>query len=574
MAVIADRLRVRALGRIEPATLLLIVASAVVLYLVMVPLVMLLWTSLKTTPVGVPGPLTLQNFVKAYADPALFRLVANSFLYAIGVCAISFTFGFTSAWLVERTNTPGRNLAFTLIYVQLFIPGILSSIAYIMLLSPKIGLINLIAMKTLGLTQPPLNIYSLYAMIFVGGIMAADTMFLLLSGALRSMDPALEEAATTSGAGTIRTMRTVTLRLMLPAVVASMIYIFVRAIESFEIPAVIGLPAGILVFSSKIYVASSRFPADYGLASALGIGLLAITVVGLLLYQRVIKRAEKYVTVTGKGYRPRVIDLGPWKYLGTAFLFTYLLFAVILPILVLFWASLLPFYQVPSLKALSLVSLKSYISTINYPSIQLAARNTFTLAVLGGVISMFLAAVVSWIVIRSRVVGRRILDTLAFSPLAMPGLVVGLAIMFVYLTIPIPIYGTIWILLVVFVTKGLPFATRNTNTAFLQIHRELEDASRISGASWWQTFSRILVPLTIPAFIAGFLFVFVHIVKELSAAILLYSPKSLVLSVIVWEMWNAGTISDVASLAIMLIVLIGVVTYLGRRWMERAAIPH
>lgn len=571
VAGVISRLKGRLTGRFDLTKLLLILGSVVVVYLVMVPLVMLLWTSLKTTAVGEPGALTLANFLKAYSDPALLRLVGNSFWYACGVCGMALVVGFVMAWLVERTNTPGRNLAYTLFYVQLFIPGMLLSIAYILLLSPKIGLINIAAMKAFGLTQAPFNVYSIWAMIFIGGLMTADTMFLLLTGALRSMDPALEEVASMSGAGTVRTMRTVTMRLMVPAIMAALIYTFVRAIEAFEIPAVIGIPAGIMVFSSKIYVATAQVPSDYGLAAALGVGLLVITVAGVLLYQRVIKSSEKYVTISGKGYRPRVIDLGPWKYLGTAFLFTYLLFSVLLPILVLLWASLLPFYQVPSLEALKLVTLQSYGDTLTYPSIQRAATNTFILATLGGIASMFLAAVISWIVIRSKIKGRRILDTLAFTPLAMPGIVLGLAIMFVYLVLPIPIYGTIWILLVVYITKNMPWATRTTNTALLQIHRELEDASQSSGATWFQTFSRILLPLTLPAFIAGFLWVFVHSVRELSAAILLYSPKSLVLSVIVWELWNAGTISSVASLSIMLLIFIGIVTYLGRWWMERAS---
>lgn len=564
-----ERLRGRFSEGFDKTNLLLIGTSVVVVYLVVMPVVMLIWTSLKTTPVGVSGPLSFENFVKAYSDPALLRLVSTSFLYAIGVCCVSLFFGFIMAWLVERTNTPGRNIAYALFYIQLFIPGMLTAIAYILLLSPRIGILNLALMRSLGLEQAPFNVYTLYVMVFAGGVVAADTMFLLLSATMRSMDPSLEEVASLSGSGTLRTMRSITFKLMIPAISAALIYNFIRAIESFEIPAVIGIPAGIMVFSSRIWMATSQN--DYNLASALGVSMLIITVIGVLLYQRVTRRAERYVTVTGKGYRPRMINLGPWKWLGTAFLFVYLLFSVILPVLVLFWASLLPFYQVPSMEALNLVSLKSYQKAITYPSIQLATRNTLLLAVMGGVISMFLAAVISWIVVRSQIWGRRVLDILATTPLALPGIVMGLAVMFFYLVVPIPIYGTIWILLVVFVTKSMPWATRNINAAFLQVHRELEEASKNSGASWWMTFSRILVPLTLPAFISGFLWVFVHVVRELSAAVLLYSANSQTLSVIIWEMWNAGTISDVASLSIMMLILIGVVVYLGRWWMERVS---
>lgn len=559
------------LARLEPSSILLILCAAVVVYLVMVPMFMLVWSSLKTTPVGVPGPLTLANFVKSWTDPAGLQLMANSFTYAIGICAVAFIFSFPLAWLVERTNVPGRNFAYTLVYVGFFIPGMLAGIAYIMLLSSKIGLINTVLMNVFGLSSAPFDAFTLYAMIFVGGVQAADMMFLLLSASMRSMDPSQEEAAATSGASTFRTMRTITLPMMFPAILASAIYILIRGIESFEIPAVLGIPAGILVFASKIYLASSSIPVDYGTASSLGVGMLVICALGILLYQQATKKAEKYVTVSGKAYRPRRIDLGRWKYLGTAYIYTYLAFSVAMPILILFWASLLPYYQSPSPEALSLVTLKAYQRVLSLPGVQQAAMNTLFLAVVVGAFTVFLAAVISWIVVRSKIAGRKVLDFLAFSPLAMPGIVIGLALLFAYLVIPIPVYGTIWILAIVLVTQCLPWTTRNTNNAFLQIHHELEDASRISGASWWRTFRTVLIPLVIPAVVAGLLWVFVRVVKDLSAVILLYSPKNQVISITVFELWQTGRVADVGALSMMMVAGIGVVTFLARRWMEAAA---
>lgn len=556
--------------RLNPMVLLLGFVTVIVMYLVIVPLFFLLWTSLKTTPAGEPGPLTLHNFTQAYLDPTLYPLIGNSFIYATGISIFAFALAFAISWLVERTDTPLRNITYTLILVQLFIPGILSSIAWIMLLSPRIGIFNNAAITLFGLEQAPFNVYSLQAMVFAGGIHSAGTMFLFLSAAMRSMDPALEEAASTSGAGTLPTLWRVTLKLMAPAAVAAIIYTFIHGIEAFEIPAVMGIPAGIQVFSTKIYLANHKFPPDHGLAAALGVTLVTITIVAVLLYQYITRKAERYVTVTGKGYRPRLINLGAWRYPAAAFLACYLLLAVVIPVLVLIWASLLPFYQVPSFNALRLLTFASYVEVLTYPGVQLAAKNSFLLGILGGVITMFLAAIISWIVIRSKVPGRRILDTIAFTPLAIPGIVMGLSLLVVYLTIPNPIYGTIWILLICFVTKYLPWTTRNTNTAFIQIHKELEEASQLSGASWWQTFTRILVPLVIPVFVGGFIWVFIHVIRELSAAIILYSPQSTMLSVIVWEMWNSGTISQVSALAVMLIVFVGLITFIGRQYTERA----
>ena len=555
--------------RFNIENILLISTAALVAYLVVLPLFMLLWNSLKTTPPGVPGPLTFHNYIEAYLDPTLYPLMLNSFIYAGGSTLIALLFAFTIAWLVERTNVPFRNLAYTMAIVATIIPGMVASIAWVMLLGPRIGLINLFFMKLFGLGEGPFNIYSMWGMLFVGGLRHVPVLFLFLASAFRAMDPSLEESSASCGAGKILTLFRITFPLMLPAIVAALLYSFVNSIDAFEIPAIIGIPAGIHVFATKIYLAMHQSPPDHGLASALGSTVLAICVGGTILYQRVIVRSERYVTVTGKAYRARLIDLGGWKYLGVAFMFIFLLLDFILPLLTLFWASLVPFYQVPSMRALRTISLVAYIDAIRYPGVLNAIENSLLLSVMGGIVTLFIAAIVSWIVVRSNVTGRRVLDFLAFSPIAIPGIVLSLALMFFYLMVPLPIYGTIWILLIAFVTKYLPWATRSTNTAILQIHKELEEASMVSGASWWQTFVRVLVPLIIPAFVAGFLYIFSHIIKEISTAILLYSPKSNLLSIIIWELWEAGTIAELGAVSVMLAIFLGVVTFIGRKQVER-----
>ena len=552
--------------------LFLICITMLVVYLVLTPLGMLIWNSLKTTPPGVPGALTFANFAKAYSDPTLYPLLVNSLLFAAGSTVFSFFFAFMMAWLVERTNTPLRDLAYVMAIVATIIPGMIASIAWIMLLHPRIGLINLALIKTLGLSQAPVDIHSMYGMIFVGGLRQVPVMFLLLAGALRSMDPSLEESSATCGSSNAATMLRITFPLMIPASAAAMIYSFINAIEAFEIPALIGMPVKIYVFSTKIYLAMHQSPPDYGVSAALGITVLAVTAVGTLCYLRILRKSERYVTVTGKGYRPRPIDLGNWKYLGTAFLFGFLVLDMILPMLALIWASLLPFYQVPSIKAIQAISLSSYSSAWQYPGVFNGVKNSLLLAVLSGCITMLLAAVISWIVIRSRIPGRKILDFLAFAPLATPSIVLGMALVFLYLSIPVPIYGTLWILLIAFVTKYMPWATRNTNAALLQIHKELEEASEVSGASWLQTFRRVLAPLLIPAFVSGFLYIFSHTIRDISLAILLYSPKNNLFAIVIWELWQAGTIAQVAAISVIMVILLGVVTFAGRKYLLRVSI--
>ncbi|MGH7848342.1 MAG: ABC transporter permease, partial [Candidatus Binatia bacterium] len=511
-------------------------------------------------------------FVNAYFDPALYPLIANSFVYAAGSTVFAFAIAFGMAWVVERTNAPLRDLAYVIAIVATIIPGMIASIAWVMLLHPRIGLINLALINTFGLSGPPFNIYSMWGMIFIGGLRHVPVMFLLLAGALRSMDPSLEESAATCGSGNSSTLLRITLPLMLPASAAAMIYSFINAVEAFEVPALLGIPAKIYVFSTKIYLVMHQSPPDYGLSAALGITVLMIAVVGTLLYQRVLRKGERYVTITGKGYRSRSIDLGKWRYLGTALLFSFLLLDVILPMLALTWASLLPYYQVPSMRAFRSLSLASYLNALKYPGVLDSAKNSLFLAIFGGCLTMFLAAVISWIVVRSRLPGRRILDFLAFTPIAIPGIVMGLALMFLYLHVPIPIYGTVWILLIAFITKYMPWATRNTNAALLQIHKELEEASEVSGASWWQTFRRILTPLLVAAFASGFLYIFSHIMREISTAILLYSPNSNLLAIIIWELWQAGTIAEVGAVSVMLVLLLGVVTFIGRKYLGRLSL--
>ena len=552
--------------------LFLVCVIVVVVYLVLTPLVMLIWNSLKTTPPGVPGPLTLDNFKTAYFDPTLYPLILNSLIFATGSTLFAFLFAFVMAWLVERTNTPLRDFAYVIAIVATIIPGMIASISWIMLLHPRIGLINLALVKSLGLSEAPLNIHSMYGLIFVGGLRHVPVMFLLLAGALRSMDPSLEDSASTCGSGNSSTMLRITFPLMLPASAAAMIYSFINAIEAFEIPALIGLPVKIHVFGTKIYLAMHQSPPDYGVSAALGTTVLAITAVGTFFYLRILRSSERYVTVTGKGYRPRPIDLGKWKYLGTAFLFSFLILDVILPMLALMWASLLPFYQVPSQKAFELLSIRSYFTALQYPGVLAAIKNSLVLAVFGGCLTMFLAAIISWIVVRSRVIGRKLLDFLAFAPLAIPGIVLGMALVFVYLILPIPIYGTLWILLIAFVTKYMPWATRNTNAALLQIHKELEEASEVSGASLWQTFCRVLAPLLVPAFVSGFLYIFSHIIRDVSVAILLYSPKTNLFGIIIWELWQAGTIAQVSAVSVMLVLLLGVISFIGRKYLQRVSI--
>jgi iron(III) transport system permease protein len=557
--------------RFDAKWLIIAVCVALALYLGVVPLAFLLWQSFFTPQTAAKAAVfTFGNYVEAYGSADTWLLFGNSLRFATGAAALSFSIGTLLAWMNERTNTPFKGLFFALSVIPLIIPGILFTVAWILLGSPKIGIINLVLQGIFETDAVFINVYSLPGMIWVDGLHYSPVAFLLMTAAFRAMDPALEESAIMSGASVLQVARRVTLPLAWPAVFATLLILFVRAIESFEVPALLGLPVGLQVFTSAIYQAVHRYPSQIGLASAYGVTLLAITSVGVYLQSRLSSSGSKYATMTGKGFRPRTIDLGRWRYLTTAIFLAYFLFIVALPFLVLLWSSLQKFYSVPSMEALHRLTLDPYRTIIDYPNLLRAVWNSLLLAVASATIIMLVTAVICWIVVKTRLPGRWLLDNFASLPMVFPGIVLGLAIMIVYLTIPAGIYGTIWIMLIAYVTRFMPYGLRYNTTSMLQIHKELEESAAMSGASWTTTFWRIILPLLKPGLVAGWIYIVIVCIRELSSSILLYSPGTEVVSIVIWELWENGQYVELSALGVMLIlalfVLVLAAQWIGRRF--------
>ena len=547
-------------------TLILAGCSLFVLYLAGIPLLMLLYGSFRSAPIGEPGAAyTIQNYVKAYFDREFYLLFWNSLKYAIGTCVISFLIGTYLAWISERTNTPLKKLFMVMSLIPFIIPGILSTIAWILLLSPKIGLINIAVKGLLGLESAPFNIYSMGGMVWAEAIHLYPLVFLLMSAAFRNMDTSLEEAALTAGSSTFTTFRRVTLPLMRPAMFGVMLIMFVRGIEAFEVPALVGVPAKISVFTTKIFLAIHQFPSDFGLAGAYAVTLLLISTVGVLIYQRVTRKEDRYATVTGKGYRPRVIDLGPWKYATCASAFVIFFLAVILPVFVLLWSSFIPYYGIPSAELVAKLTLANYKYILNYPLAVTAFQNSFYLSVGSATVVMLLTSVIAWITVKSKLPGRVFLDNMTFIPIAMPGIVLGVSLIWVYLTLPIPIYGTIWVLLLAYITKFMPYGIRAASASMIQINKELEEASLASGGTWFQTFRKVLLPLLMPGFVAGWIYISIISLRELSTSILLYSYNSTVLSIMAFDLWEGGQYTYVCALGVLMVLLLVAMAYTARK---------
>lgn len=547
--------------RLNGQTVIVWVAIAIVLYLSGVPLVMLIFGSFRDAPMGDPGgAFTIRNYAKAYLDAEFYRLCWNSLRFAVGTSIVSFTIGTYLAWLSERTNTPLKKIFPIMALVPFLIPGILETIAWIFLLSPKIGLINRTVMTLFGTESAPFNIYSMTGMIWVEGLSFYPIVFLLMSAAFRSMDPTLEEASMVAGSTTWNTMRRITLPIMRPAMLSVVLIIFIRAIEAFEVPALIGIPAKIPVFTSKIYLAIQDFPSDFGLAGTYAVSVVALSIAGIVIYQRSTKMGDRYATISGKGYRSGQVDLGRWRYLTFASAILIFVIAVILPMLVFIWSSVIPFYGIPSRALLNKLTVDNYRYVINYPLVREAFTNSLILSVGAASLTMLLTSVIAWITVRTRMRGRVILESLTFLPITIPGIVLGVSLIWVYLTLPkflpfLNIYGTLWILLVAYVTKYMPYGIRAASGTMIQINKELEEASNVCGASWFRTFWRVVIPLLMPGFMAGWIYISVVSLRELSTSILLFSHNSMVLSIMAFDLWEGGEYTYVAALGVLMVLL-------------------
>jgi iron(III) transport system permease protein len=526
--------------------------TVVLLYLVVPPFFFILSSSLTVESGPETGAPTLRHYAAIGESLSDFgSLLWNSLVFSVGSAFGALVLGTLMAWLSERTNARFQSLAYVSAFVSFGVPGIVKVIGWILLLGPEAGLINVMVKDVTGIS-PVFNVFSMSGMILVEAFVWTPVVFLLMATPFRSMDPSLEEAALASGSSHWQVFRKVTLPLALPSVMAVLILTFVRSLEAFEIPALVGLPAGIEVLTTKIYMQiRTGFLPRYGEASAYSVLLIALVSLVLFFYHRATSQGYKFSTVTGKGFRPRRIDLRSWRWAGGALL---LLLPVLqlLPLAALAWSSLLPFMQPPSQKALAAVSFENYRSAFADGAIISAILNSLTISITSATAVVVVTFVAAWIVVRTNISKRRLLDQLATVPLVFPGLVMGVAIMKMYLALPVPVYGTVWIICLAFLVRYLPYGIRFSYAGLLSIHRELEESSATCGGNWAQTVTKILFPLMLPALFAGWIYVFLITIRELGVALLLYSPGSQVISVTIWELWENGRMGEVAAFSLVI----------------------
>ena len=556
-------------GRIVVISLVVILA-----YQVLVPLLLIIWTSLKTIRPGEPGFLdlrfTLANYARAYGISEFWEASLNTLYFAFLSSVYAFFGGTFLAWTVERTNMPLARLIGMITLGRIIIPGVIITISWILTASPSIGVLNHIINALTGVPRF-LNIYSFWGMVWVQSLEMTPLAYLLMSAAMKSIDPRLEEASAIAGAGTWPTFRRVTLPLILPAAAAAALLLIIQTVESFEVPLLLGGRARVAVYTTQVYFNTSRTPTDWGLSSTYSIVLLFLSMALLYVYFQLVRHGERYQTITGKDYRPRRIDLGGWKYLTCALSLVLVFFITGLPFLTMLYASLLPRFRPPTAEVLETITLINYKTLFSEGSYALKPLwNSTLLGVSSASIVMLLVAAISYFVHKTRLGGRKILDFLAFAPIALPSVVLGSAFLWLYLLVPLPIIGTLSIIGLAYLTRYLPFALRFVSTSMVQIHTELEEAAAVAGGGWWRNFYHIYLPLLRPGLMAGWFWVMVHAYRELTISLMLARSSNRTASVIIFDLWSNGSFQQLSAFGVLmftiLIILVSIAQNVSARY--------
>ena len=512
------------------------------------PFMFLAYSSLhRLDPSGAFGAFTFEHFSAIFRSQAFGPTLVKSAVYSLGAALLALMVGTTQAWLAERTDASLRQVLYAASIVSLGIPYVLYVVAWILFLG-KAGPVNAFLQRLFGGAGPYINVHSLGGMIFIEGILWSPLAFLLLSPVFRNSDASFEEAASIAGAGVFATLRRVTFGMARPALLALGLLVFIKAAESFEVPALIGLPGSMSVLTTTIYQRLTLdMPPDIGSASAFGVLLLVVMAILLQIYNRVAAQAHRYQSVTGKGFRPRVVRLGRWRYIAGALIVTIPFIVVVIPLATILWAALLPYYQPFSIAAMPMLGAGNFVQVLNSQSFRGSIANSLMLGAAAATLVTALSAIAGWCVAR-RVAGSRSLDTLAALPLVFPAIVLSLAFLEIFVHAGTRIYGSLLSLIIVSAVAYLPYGLRYAQLGVIQIHPELEEAAAMAGARQVGTFFRVVLPLLVPAMISCWLFVFLLAVRAVSLLLLLVGPDSQIVAVALFDFWNNGQIGELAAL--------------------------
>ena len=563
--------------RFDSRAILLVLIALILVYQVVVPFLMIIWTSLKTARPGDPefvsASVTIANYVKAFGDAPFWTASRNTLMFAAASSIAAFIPGVFLAWVLDRTNIRGRHWLRAILIGRIAIPGILITVSWILLASPNIGLINQISRDLFGIRNI-VNIYSFWGMVFVQAIEMVPLTYLLLSASFQSMDPRLEEAAKMCGASTWAMLRKVVLPLSLPAVVTSILLLFITTVETFEVPLLIGGRARTPVYATEIYYNTSRTPTDWGMAATYSVALLVMTVLFLAIYFRLLRSEGRYQTVSGKDFKPRQIDLGAWKPLFTTLASFLVVLITGVPLIVMLYASLLPFYQAPSVAAFESMSLTNYVDILNLEKTSVTLVNSAIVGIATASIVVLFASMVAFFVHRTTLPGRKLLDVVSFAPIAIPSVVLGTTFLWFYLLVPVPIIGTLTIIILAYFTKFIPFALRFVSNSVMQLHPELEEAAATSGASFLRCFVQITLPLIKPGLLAAWFWVMIQSFRELTVALMLARSDNRTASVLIFDLWDTGSFLKLSAFGVLMFFVLLMLSFVSYLLTRRLGIDH
>jgi iron(III) transport system permease protein len=513
---------------------------------------------------GVPGDpdsaLTVGNYLDVGGSAFTYQVLLNTLAFSTIALVVALGFGLPLAWLAERTDMPGKSIIFTLMTISLIIPNFAVALGWVFLFNPQIGIINAVLVGLFGLQRPPFDIASLSGMGLVEGLNLAPVAFVMTAAALKSMDPSLEEAAAMAEATTFNILRRVTFPALAPAILGAAIYIFTLGFAAFDVPAVIGLSRRIFTFSTYVYnlLDQAVDVPQYGAVGALSVGLIAFGVGLGWYYNRVQGQSRRFATISGKAFRPRIQQLERARLPAVLFAATYFVAAQLLPLLVLGWAALLPFLQLPSARSVAQLSFANFSRVTDLRFLD-ALGNTFSLMLLVPTATVAVSVAVSWVIVRSRLRFRTVFDFIVFLPHTVPTVVFSIAALFVALFVlqpVIPIYGTIWLLVAVYTIARLSYGTRMTNAALVQIHGELEEAAETGGASAFATLRAVVLPLMRPTLLYSWIWIALLSYRELTLPVLLSTQSNLPLSVLVWGYLQTSEYGPASAITLVMLALL------------------
>lgn len=505
---------------------------------------------------------TLSNYRDLFSDSIFIESLSNTFVFSITATLFSMAIGLPIAWVTERTTLNGKSAIYAIMTLGLLIPGIYTAMGWTFLAHQRIGFLNRWATQAFSLSEAPINIATPIGMGFVQGLSLAALAFILTAQMFRAMNPSLEEAAKIHGMGFWAVMGRVTLPLATPAILAAVIYIVVIGIATFDIPAIIGL--GNRVYMLSTYVFEKANPGDeefsqHGITAALGVLMIVVALLLTWWYSSVLRKSDRYEVVTGKGYRPTLIDIGHWGKAAWGFVGLYIIAAKLVPLILIAYVAFIPYLAPPSAKMFGLMSLDNLIQAMDWDLVLRGLKNTVLLVVTVPAITLLLAFSISWLIVRSRSRARYVLEFGAFLPHALPEVILAVAATLLALFMLkdiVPLYGSIWLIGIVYVITRISFATRALNSSLLQIHRELEEAAHTAGLSSVRTSWRILVPLLRPTLMSVWIWSAILVYRELTVAVFLVGHDNITLPAVIWSYWSSGATNLAAGVTLVMTLVL------------------